>query len=79
MFITAFSCYVLSVGHFTGAQYIKNILMETENLDFLHIGKNDIGNDGLRHITEGLKKNSTLTKLKAYDCGFSEEGILLST
>ena len=48
--------------------------METSELDYLHVGKNLIGNDGMKLITEGLQKNKTLTQLKAYDCGFSTEG-----
>ena len=55
----------------TGASYIKTILIETSKLDFLHIGKNYIGDDGMKNITEGVQKNKTLTILKAYDCGFS--------
>lgn len=50
------------------------MLMETTKLDYLHIGKNYIGNDGIKYITEGIQKNKTLTKLKAYDCGFSIKG-----
>ena len=48
--------------------------METSKLDFLHIGKNNIGDDGMKLIMEGLQKNTTMTILKAYDCGFSVEG-----
>ena len=52
--------------------------METSKLDFLHIGKNYIGDDGIKYITEGLQNNKTLTILTAYDCGFSVEGKLAS-
>lgn len=58
----------------TAASYIKIILIETNKLQHLHIGKNDIGDNGMRQITEGLQQNNTVIKLKAYQCGFSVEG-----
>ena len=48
--------------------------METSNLHYLHIGKNLIGNEGIKLITEGLQKNRGLVELLAYDCGFSVQG-----
>ena len=43
-------------------------------LQYLNIGDNAIGDDGVRLITEGLLCNNTLTKLDAYKCGISVEG-----
>ena len=60
-------CFVVLI---TGASYIKTILIETSKLHYLHVGKNLIGNDGIGHITKGLKNNKTLKELLAYDCGF---------
>ena len=60
--------------HYTGATYIKKILMENKNLTHLNIGYNDIGNDGVRHVTEGLQQNVTLTKLDLRYCKISVKG-----
>ena len=50
------------------------MLMENNKLQWLYIGLNDIGDDGMRLITEGLQCNNTLTKLVAQGCGVSVEG-----
>ena len=48
--------------------------MDSNNLKYLIIGKNDIGNDGVRHVTEGLKQNVTLTKLDICYCNITVKG-----
>ena len=48
--------------------------MENKKLQHLHISWNTIGDDGVRHVTEGLKQNDTLTELKLYECGISVNG-----
>ena len=53
--------------------------MENSELDYLHVGKNLIGNSGMKLITDGLQKNKTLIQLKVYDCGFSVEGMAIHT
>ena len=58
----------------SGAFYIKRMLMKNKSLQFLRIGNNKIGNDGVRQITEGLKDNNTFTKLMLWLCGISVEG-----
>ena len=50
------------------------MLMENKNLDFLNIGNNKIGDDGVRHVTEGLQQNDTLTSLRLYNCEISVKG-----
>ena len=50
------------------------MLMENNNLQCLNINYNVIGNDGMKLISEGLLCNNTLTKLDAWQCGFSVEG-----
>ena len=50
------------------------MLIKNEKLQQLSIGGNEIGNDGMKHIIEGLQYNNTLTLLYADDCGFSVEG-----
>ena len=59
---------------FTGATYIKKMLMENKNLTHLNIGHNDIGNDGVRHVTEGIQQNVTLTQLELRYCEISVKG-----
>ena len=56
------------------ASYIKIMLMENNKLQHLYISGNEIGNDGMRLITEGLQYNNTLTKLNAGGCDISVEG-----
>ena len=50
------------------------MLMENNKLQHLNIGDNDIGDAGVRLITEGLQYNNTLTKLDAQYCDISVEG-----
>ena len=50
------------------------MLMENKNLTHLNISNNNIGDDGVRHVTEGLQQNDTLTKLGLYDCEISVKG-----
>ena len=48
--------------------------MENKKLQHLNIGGNKIGDDGVRHVTEGLQQNDTLTKLMLHYCGISVNG-----
>ena len=51
------------------------MLMKNNKLQYLDIGgNNEIGNDGVKLITEGLQYNNTLIKLDAYSCGIAVEG-----
>ena len=50
------------------------MLMDNKNLTHLNIGINNIGDDGVRHVTEGLQQNDTLTELGLYDCKISVKG-----
>ena len=50
------------------------MLMENKNLTHLDIANNDIGDDGVRHVTEGLQQNDTLTELVLYNCKISVKG-----
>ena len=34
----------------------------------------DIGDDGMSSVADGLQHNNTLTKLDVIDCGFSVKG-----
>ena len=50
------------------------MLMENKNLTLLDIGSNNIGDDGVRHVTEGLQQNDTLTKLWLGKCKILVKG-----
>ena len=65
---------IMSITFCTGAKYIKVMLRENNKLQNLDISVNEIGDDGVRLITEGLQCNNTLTKLNAEHCGISVTG-----
>ena len=48
--------------------------MENKILTHLNINSNNIGDDGVRHVTEGLQQNDTLTELQLYNCEISVKG-----
>ena len=50
------------------------MLMENKNLTHLNINSNNIGDDGVRHVTEGLQQNDTSTKLHLVTCEISVKG-----
>ena len=59
---------------YTGTTHVKKLLMENKRLQHLNIGSNKIGDDGVRHVTEGLHHNDTLTELMLHDCKISVKG-----
>ena len=48
--------------------------MDNKKLETLNISDNKLGDDGVRHITEGLQQNDTLTELWLYNCEISVKG-----
>ena len=50
------------------------MLMANKKLQHLDIGSNKVGDNGVRHITEGLQQNDTLTGLMLYNCEISAKG-----
>ena len=48
--------------------------MENKKLQCLNIGSNNIDDDGVSHITEGLQQNDTLTELVLQYCKISAKG-----
>ena len=57
-----------------GAKYISQLLNVTHTLQELDIGWNDIGDDGMAVISEGLQHNKSLTTLRVDACGLSAKG-----
>ena len=50
------------------------MLMDNKKLETLKISSNKLGDDGVRHVTEGVQQNDTLTKLDIHDCEISVKG-----
>ena len=50
------------------------MLMGNKKLQHLNISENTIGDDGVRHVTEGLQQNDTLTELILWGCEISVKG-----
>ena len=50
------------------------MLMDNKKLQNLSIQLNEIGDDGMRHVTEGLQQNDTVTKLELQRCNISVKG-----
>ena len=48
--------------------------MENKKLQSLNISMNYIDDDGVRHVTEGLQQNDTVTKLRLLMCKISVKG-----
>ena len=49
------------------------MLMDNKKLETLNISYNNLGDDGVRHVTE-VQQNDTLTKLNIQDCEISVKG-----
>ena len=48
--------------------------MDIKKLETLDISYNELGDDGVRHVTEGLQQNDTLIELLLQDCDISVNG-----
>ena len=53
------------------------IITDSTALRELDVSSNDIGDNGISMITEGLHSNKTLTKLRVSGCGFSVKGTVV--
>ena len=60
--------------NYTGVTYIKKMLMVNRTLKHLNIGFNEIKDDGVRDIIEGLQQNDSLTELLLRSCKISVKG-----
>ena len=59
----------------TGAVYISKLLNITPTLQYLNMGGNNIGDEGMATISAALQYNKSLTTLWVARCGLSMEGI----
>ena len=62
---------------YIGASYICNLLKITDTLKVIQMENNNIGDDGMCLICEGLQHNHTLTSLAVKNCGFSVKGTVM--
>ena len=60
--------------HYTGATYIKKLLIKNEKIECIKLGGNTIGDDGVRHVTKGLQQNNTLNELRLCSCEITVRG-----
>ena len=61
----------------TGASCVGELLKVNNSLQELDMGDNQIGDDGMSSVADGLQCNNTLTKLNVEDCEFSVKGTVV--
>ena len=61
----------------TGTSCLNKLLKVNNSLQELDMGYNDIGDDGMSSVADGLQYNKTLTKLKVWGCGLSVKGTVV--
>ena len=60
--------------HYTGAGCLSKLLKVNNSLQELDMYRNDIGDDGISLVVDGLQCNSTLIKLNVGLCRLSVKG-----
>ena len=58
----------------TGASCLGELLKVNNSLQELYINHNDIGDDGMLSVADGLQHNKSLKTLCAQICGISVKG-----
>ena len=61
----------------TGASCVGELLKVNNSLQELYMRSNQIGDDGMSSVADGLQCNNTLTKLDVERCGLSVKGTVL--
>ena len=61
----------------TGASCVGELLKVNNSLQELDMECNQIGDDGMSSVADGLQCNNTLTKLNVGKCGLSVKGTVL--
>ena len=62
-----------------GASLLGKLLSVNNSLQELYMRHNDIGDDGMSSVADGLQCNKTLTKLSVRECGLSVKGTLVTS
>ena len=70
-------CNIVHVAVITGASYLGELLRFNCSLQELDIKLNDIGDEGISSVVNGLKYSNTCTlkKLNVSTCKLSVEGV----
>ena len=71
-----FSVIVIVIGT-TGASCLGELLKVNNSLQELHMAYNDIGDDAMSSVADGLQYNKTLTRLDVEQCGLSVKGTVV--
>ena len=58
----------------TGASCLGELLKVNNSLQELNMDHNDIGDDGMSSVADGLQHNKSLTTLSVQICGISAKG-----
>ena len=53
-------------------------LIDSDTFRVLHVGGNDIGDDGIAVISQALQNSKSLNTLDVYKCGLSVKGNVAS-
>ena len=61
----------------TGASCLGELLKINNSLQELDMGYNDINDDRMSSVADGLQYNKTLTDLKVWQCGLSVKGTVV--
>ena len=61
----------------TGASCVGELLKVNNSLQELDMRGNQIGDDGMSSVADGLQCNKTLTELNVWECGFSVKGTVV--
>ena len=61
----------------TGASCVGELLKVNNSLQELVMQSNQIGDNGISSVADGLQCNNTLTKLDVEGCGLSVKGTVL--
>ena len=61
----------------TGASCVGKLLKVNNSLQELVMWHNQIGDDGMSSVADGLQCNNTLTNLDVRECGFSVKGTVV--
>ena len=70
-------CVIVIVIVTTGASCLGELLKVNNSLQKLYMGKNDIGDDGMSSVADGLQYNKSLTILDIKWCGLSVKGTVV--
>ena len=75
--MTDWFCVIVIVIVTTGASCLGKLLKVNNSLQELKMSWNDIGDDGMSSVADGLQYNKSLTKLDVQKCGLSVKGTVV--